>query len=124
MLFVYAAGGNVYPAATHADGSLIGDPAVESGASKATAGEFITLYVNGLGPSQAGVLIGMPVPYTDAVTVTLDGKNCSVSFAGLVGAGLFQINVQVPGDITSGQYPLTVNASGQFSPGQVELPIQ
>ena len=123
-LFVYAAGGNVCPAATHADGSLIGDPAVEPGASKAAAGEFITLYVNGLGPSQAGVLIGMPVPYSDAVTVTLGGKNCSVSFAGLVGAGLFQVNVQVPADIATGEYPLTVTASGQLSPGQVELPIR
>jgi uncharacterized protein (TIGR03437 family) len=123
-LFVYKAGNTLYAAATHADGGLIGDPAIQAGSSKAKPGESITLYVNGLGPSQGGVLIGTPVPYTDSVTVTLGGKNCSVSFAGLVSAGLFQLNVQIPQDITTGLYLLTVTASGQLSPGPVNLPIQ
>jgi uncharacterized protein (TIGR03437 family) len=123
-LFVYIAGSNVYPAATHADGSLIGDPAIQAGSSKAKPGESITLYVNGLAPSQGGVLIGAPVPYADPVTVTIGGMNGSVSFAGLVAPGLFQLNVQVPPNITTGDYPLTITSAGQSSPGRVILPIQ
>jgi uncharacterized protein (TIGR03437 family) len=123
-LFVYAAGPNMYPAATHADGSVIGDPAILAGARKAKPGESITLYVNGLAPSPGGTLIGAPVPYTDPVAVTLGGKNGSVSFAGLVAPGLFQVNVQVPPDMTTGDYPVTVAAGGQVSPGRVILPIQ
>jgi uncharacterized protein (TIGR03437 family) len=123
-LFVYTAGPNVYPAATHADGRLIGDPAIQPGSSKAQPGESITLYVNGLAPSQGGMLITAPVPYTDPVSVTLGGRNAGVSFAGLVAPGLFQLNVQVPPDIATGDYPLTVTAAGQPSPGRVILPIQ
>jgi uncharacterized protein (TIGR03437 family) len=123
-LFVYTEGPNVYPAATHADGSLIGDPAIQAGTGKAKPGESITLYVNGLASSPGGVLIGAPVPYTDPVTVTLGGKNANVGFAGLVAPGLFQVNVQVPPDITTGDYPLTVTVGGSVSPGRVILPIQ
>jgi len=56
-LFYYPAGSNLYPAAVHADGTLIGDPAVASTATKAKAGETIILFVNGAAPSPSGVLI-------------------------------------------------------------------
>ncbi len=123
-LFVYKAGPNLYPAATHLDGTLIGDPAVQAGARKAKPGEVIALYVNGLGASPGGVLISTPLPYTDPVTVTVGIESAVVSFAGLVAPGLFQINVQVPPDLSSGDYPITVTTGGQVSPGRVVLPIQ
>lgn len=123
-LFVYKAGGNVYPAATHADATVIGDPAIQPGASKARAGEVITLYVNGLGASPGGVLISTPILYSDPVTVKVGNENALVSFAGLVSPGLFQLNVQVPPDFATGNYPLVVMTGGQVSPGQVVLPVQ
>jgi uncharacterized protein (TIGR03437 family) len=64
------------------------------------------------------------VPYTDPVTVTVGAKSATVGFAGLVGPGQFQLNIQVPPDITTGDYPITVTAGGQVSPGRVILPIQ
>jgi uncharacterized protein (TIGR03437 family) len=122
--FVYGAGSSTYPAATHADGTLIGEPAVQPGATKAKPGESIVLYVNGLTASPGGTAIAVPVPYTDPVTVTIGTKSAAVSFAGLVAAGQFQVNVVVPPDLATGNYPIVVTAAGQSSPGTVILPIQ
>ena len=115
VLVCVSAGANLYPAAIHTDGTLIGDPAVQPGARKATPGESITLYVNGLAPSQAGVRIAAPVPYTDPVTVTVGAATATVTFAGLAGPGQFPLNIQLPPDLQAG---------GQTSPGRVLLPIQ
>ena len=122
--FVYEAGSNTYPAATHADGALIGDPAVQPGATKAKPGESIVLYVNGLTASPGGTVIAVPVPYTDPIAVTIGAKNASVSFAGLVAAGQFQVNVVVPPDLATGNYPISIATAGQTSPGTVILPVQ
>jgi uncharacterized protein (TIGR03437 family) len=123
-LFVYQAGANLYPAAIHLDGTLIGDPAVQPTATKAKAGETIELYVNGLAPSPGGVLIAEPVPYIDPVTVSIGAKQGLVTYAGLVAPGQFQINVQIPPDVAPGHYPIAITAAGQTSPGTVILPVQ
>ena len=123
-LFMYAAGTNLYPAATHLDGTLIGDPVAQPEATKAKAGEQIVLYVNGLAASPGGVLISAPVPYSDPITVAIGTEHASVSFAGLVAAGQFQVNVQVPTDLVSGNYAVSVTARGQVSLGTVILPVE
>jgi uncharacterized protein (TIGR03437 family) len=95
-LFYYTASSVSYAAATHADGSLIGDPSVTPNATPARPGETVVMYVNGLEPSPSGVLITAPVSDNNPVTVTIGGLNASLSYAGLVEAGLFQINAVVP----------------------------
>lgn len=123
-LFVYYAGAKTYPAATHADGTLIGDPSVEGGTTAARPGEPIVLYVNGLASSPAGVLISTPVPYTAPVTVSIDGAKARISFAGLVALGQFQLNITLPTDLAPGNHVISVAAAGQVSPGTVALPVQ
>jgi uncharacterized protein (TIGR03437 family) len=122
-LFVYPAGSLLYAAATHADGSLIGDPAVTPGATKASPGETIVLYVNGLDSSTSGMIISTPVPYASPV-VTVGSMNASVTFAGLVAAGEFQVNVMLPAGLAAGNDPITVAVGSQVSPANVMLPVE
>ena len=50
--------------------------------------------------------------------------NAAVTYAGLVAAGQFQLNVQIPSGLASGDYPLSITTSGVTSPGLVTLPIR
>jgi uncharacterized protein (TIGR03437 family) len=122
-LFYYPGGSNTYPAATHLNGSLIGDPAVTAGTTKASAGETIVMYVNGLATSPSGVIISAPISYSGAVTVNVGTAAANVTFAGLVAAGEYQLNVQLPSGLTSGNYPVTVSTQGQTSPTGIILPV-
>jgi uncharacterized protein (TIGR03437 family) len=123
-LFFYQAGSVLYAAATHVDGSLIGDPAVTPGATKAGPGETIVLYVNGLDSSASGTIISTVVPYGNPVTVTVGTMNAPVTFAGLVAAGQYQLNVALPGGLAAGNYPITVGVGSQMSPANVMLAVQ
>jgi uncharacterized protein (TIGR03118 family) len=100
--------GNAYVAAEHVDGTLIG-PGTISNATAAEPGETITLFATGFGP---------PVSSGEALAVTpsilVDGISADVTFAGLVGPGLYQINVQVPSNVSLGEDVLVVGLSGNF----------
>ena len=123
-LFSYAAGTKTYPAAVFPSGLIVGDPAVSgSVVSKAKTGDIILLYATGVGTSPAGTIINAPIPYPNALTVTIGGVNAPVQFAGLVASGEFQINVQVP-QLASGEYPVIVSTQGQSSQSGVLVPIQ
>jgi uncharacterized protein (TIGR03118 family) len=104
-----AASGNIYIAAEHANGALIGPAATITGATPAEPGETIVLFATGFGPTLAagGVLAVTP-------TIAIDGIAADVTFAGLVGPGLYQLNVVVPSTATLGQDVLVVGLSGDF----------
>ena len=104
-----ATSGNAYVAAEHLGGALIGPAATVPNATPAEPGESISLFATGFGPTAAS---------GDALAVTppilIDGIPAEVTFAGLVGPGLYQINVQVPSNVSLGQDVLVVGASGNF----------
>jgi len=104
-----AASGNIYIAAEHANGTLIGPAATIKGATPAEPGETIVLYATGFGPTLAssGVLAATP-------TIAIDGIAADVTFDGLMGPGLHQLNVVVPSTVTLGQDVLVVGLSGDF----------
>jgi uncharacterized protein (TIGR03118 family) len=104
-----ATSGNIYIAAEHANGTLIGPAAAITGATPAAPGETIVLFATGFGPT-------LPPGETLAVTPTIaiDGIAADVIFAGLVGPGLYQLNVVVPSAVTPGQDVLVVGLSGDF----------
>jgi uncharacterized protein (TIGR03437 family) len=119
----YASG---YAIAQHvADSSLITD------ASPAKPGEYVVIYLAGMGPTTVPVASGAvspssPLAYTsDAPTVTLNGETVSnILFSGLTPtlAGLYQIDLQVPADATNGDLTLVVNQAG-FQGIPVILPV-
>ncbi|MEI9812116.1 MAG: hypothetical protein WDO18_05320 [Acidobacteriota bacterium] len=95
--------------AAFADGTLIAqhgaDYSLVQPSNPAKRGEFLIMYLVGLGVTNPFVSTGAPSPSvlplgepTAPVTLTIDGQPVEVAFAGLTptGVGLFQINFKVP----------------------------
>jgi len=104
-----------YVAATHADGSLIG-PASVRNATPAKPGETIVLYGAGFGPASStipnGQVVAAPITLPTLPLVIIDGTVAKVTYAGLTGTGLYQINVVVPTTIQTGADDLVVALLG------------
>ncbi len=107
----FASGGII---AQHEDGSLVTD------ASPAQPGEYIVFYVSGMGPTDNPVASGAASPSsplarpTDAPTLTLNGANEPISFAGLTPTlvGLYQVDFQVPANAPNGDLQLVLTQTG------------
>jgi uncharacterized protein (TIGR03437 family) len=103
-----------------ADGALInGTGNAESGyttVAAAKAGDVIEIYGTGLGPTNttatAGLVFTGAYPTTNPVTVTIGGISAAVSFAGLSGPGLYQINVTVPAGVAAGDNAIIATVGG------------
>ena len=78
-------------------------------------GETLVLFGVGFGPTSppvpAGKVFSGAAASTVLPTVTIGGANAVVTFAGIVQAGLFQINIQVP-SVSSGDQPLVATIGG------------
>jgi uncharacterized protein (TIGR03118 family) len=88
-----------YVIATHADGSLVGTPAVSPGATPAKPGETIAIYGTGFGatnPASDGIVVASPANLAAAPAVMVGDATAAVTFSGLSAAGLNQINVTLP----------------------------
>lgn len=121
-------GGGPYVVAQHANYSLVGPTTLYSGlTTPAAPGETILIYANGFGSTappvtseqiaQAGNLPTLPV-------LTIGGVNASVQFAGLVLAGLYQLNVVVPSNLQSGDYDLTATYGALKTQSGVKVTVQ
>jgi uncharacterized protein (TIGR03437 family) len=112
-------------AATHANNSLIGTTAP---ATPAAPGETIVLYGNGFGPTNPGAINGQalsaPAPMLVTPTITFNGNNANVVFAGLTGTGLYQFNVVVPSGLADGDATVVAKAAGVSSPSGALITIK
>ena len=123
-LFTYSLGGKTYPSALYnGTYTIVGDPALYGAAAKAKAGDIIQLYATGLGSSPAGNIIGSTIVFNGTVTATIGTASATVQFAGLVGVGLFQVNIIVPSGLADGDYQLLIKANGVSSQTGVVIPI-
>lgn len=99
-----------YVVAQHADGSYV------STASPAKPGEVIILWGTGFGPANPPVASSQVFsganPLATTPTATIGGQPAAIQFAGVVGAGLVQINVQVPAGISNGEVPVVLSVGG------------
>ena len=108
----------LYVAAIHTDGTLVGKSGLISGVTTqpATAGETIEVYGTGFGPTSpalpTGQLVTTPEPLASDVTMLIGGVPATVTYGGLVEAGLNQINVTVPSSLASGDYPIVALIGG------------
>jgi uncharacterized protein (TIGR03437 family) len=93
----------------------------------AHAGDTIELYATGLGatttPVPPGLVFSGAYPTTTLPTVTIGGANAQVSYCGLVAAGLYQINVAVPGSLAAGTYAVVLTQNGVQSPSTAALKV-
>lgn len=89
----------------------------------AKRGQVVQLFANGLGPVNNQPASGEPAPASPLAqtksmpVVTIGGQQAAVSFSGLAPgfAGLYQINVTVPQNLTPGNQQITVAIGGQTS---------
>jgi uncharacterized protein (TIGR03118 family) len=113
--FLLDAAGHI--AATHANNSLIGTTAP---ATPAAPGEVIVLYGNGFGTTNPAAVNGAvqagAAPLLVTPTITFNGNNATVVFAGLTGTGLYQFNVTVPTGLPDGDAAVVAKAGGVSSP--------
>jgi uncharacterized protein (TIGR03437 family) len=128
-LFMYAAA-NV--AAQHADYSIVGPPGLYPGAASTPArpGEVIILYGTGFGPTSPPTPSGQivtsaaPIPDLSAINLTIGGRQAQVQWAGIVMAGLWQLNVQVPPDVPAGNAAVVAQIGGKSTQGGAFIAIQ
>ena len=71
----------------------------------------------------AGQTVSVAAPAVANPTVSIGGVSATVSFAGIVEAGLWQLNVVVPSGLTGDQL-LTVAVPGASTQNNVFLNIQ
>jgi uncharacterized protein (TIGR03437 family) len=101
-----------------------------SPSAPAKPGEFLILYLVGMGATDVTVKTGSispsgPLANTSVpATVTIDGQAATVFFSGLTpqAVGLYQINVQVPAGAHSGNVSLQVS-QGSVTANKVLLPV-
>lgn len=120
-LSAYRLNGTLYPAALFASSAIyvaaVGALGGAYASRPATAGDVIELYGTGMGPTNPaapdGVVLAQayPAPSLAAFKATIGGVNAPVQYAGLVGAGLFQIDVQIPSGLKGGDQPLNMTVS-------------
>jgi len=98
----------------------------------ATAGDVLTIWCIGLGPTSPAVAAGAPAPSAepfarliDTPKVNIGGIPVTPVFAGLTptAAGLYQVNVVVPPDLGTGTVTLDLEFKGSTS-NSVNIPIQ
>jgi uncharacterized protein (TIGR03437 family) len=120
--------------AASADGSLIAqhwaDNSLVSAASPAKPGEYLVMYLVGMGATDHPPASGAASPSDPLAravsppTVTLGGATAPVLFAGLAPGwvGLYQIDIQVPDVPADGNLLLTVSQGGVVS-NATTLPV-
>ena len=113
-----------YASATHPDGAIVG---VIAGTRPAQAGGLITLWGTGFGQTTppVGNVNGVFAPQVLAnpVAVYVGGQSVRVLWAGMVGTGLYQFNIQLPDNLTSGDVPISIRISGTETE-RVVLPVR
>ena len=131
-LFGYTATGRFYAVAQIANTTIIVAPVGTFGSAPsrpAQAGDYVVLWALGMGSTNpaapAGRVLDTAYPISDLsrVKVKFGSLDAPVSWAGLVMAGLFQVNVLVPPGL-SGDEPVVMTVDGQSTQANAFLNFQ
>jgi uncharacterized protein (TIGR03437 family) len=125
-IFTFLMNGKGQGAVLNQDNSQNGDPQNFVGVKPAARGSVIQIFATGAGETtpplaagEAAPVGGNPLVLTKVQpTVTIGGKNAKVQFSGMAPGfvGLWQINAEVPADVTPGMaVPLVITAAGVAS---------
>jgi uncharacterized protein (TIGR03437 family) len=99
-------------------------------------GETVIIYATGFGQTSplftnqivnTGLNAGSPFPLnlpTPLPTVTIGNLPATVSFAGLVSPGLYQLNVTIPASAPSGDLPIVAMYNGSSSQSTAVITVQ
>ncbi len=104
-------------------GTSLGYPTVA-----AKAGDIIEIFGTGFGPTNPAVPAGRTfsgaAPASNPVTLRINNVSVIPTFAGLSGAGLYQLNVTVPSGLGTGDVSLQATVGGVQTPSGVEISLQ
>jgi uncharacterized protein (TIGR03437 family) len=94
----------------------------------AKAGDSVALFGTGFGPTSptvaAGQLYAGAAATTNQVTLQINKVSVTPSFAGLSGAGLYQINLTIPAGPGTGDVSLQATVGGVQTPSGVVISLQ
>lgn len=94
----------------------------------ARAGDTIELFGTGFGPTNppvpAGQAFSGAAPTTSPVTLLINNLSVPLSFAGLSGAGLYQLNLTVSSGLGTGDVSLQSSVGGVQTPSGVVISLQ
>jgi uncharacterized protein (TIGR03437 family) len=94
----------------------------------ARSGDTIEIFGTGFGPTSPAVPPGEAfsgaAPTTNPVTLQINGVRMTPAFAGLSGAGLYQLTVIVPSGLGTGDVPLVATVGGAQTPPIVVISLQ
>jgi uncharacterized protein (TIGR03437 family) len=111
-----------YPAAQLSNYSAV------TATNPAHAGNVVILYGTGFGSTNPGYSTGVAFSgayqLINSVTARVGNLSAPVNFAGIIGAGLYQINVTIPAGTGTGNVPLVLSLNGLQTQSSVSLPIQ
>ncbi len=124
-VFTVPPGGLGYGAVLHSDFSLV------TTSNPAQVGETLAVYLTGLGDVSPSVPDGSAGPsnplsvITSQISAYIDGQPAVVTYAGLAPtlAGLYQVNVQVPSGVRSGDVYFDISGPDSYN-SQAVIPIK
>jgi uncharacterized protein (TIGR03437 family) len=94
----------------------------------AKTGDTLALFGVGFGPTNPAIPAGKPysgaAATTNPVGLSINGVTVTPAFAGIVSAGLYQINVTLPSGLGTGDVPLQAAVSGIQTPSGAVLSLQ
>ena len=122
--------GTKYIVATHADNTLVGPAALSLPGypiTPAQPNETIVIYAFGFGLPQTALISGSATQSGTLAVIPvcqIGGTTATVSYAGVIGPGLYQLNMVVPNGVASGDNKITCTYDGMSSPFGDLVPIQ
>jgi uncharacterized protein (TIGR03437 family) len=127
--FAYDAGNRRYAAAQHgADYSIVARDGLYAGATPARPGEIIVVYGTGFGPTTpqapAGHVVAQAAPLANQISVWIGNVPARVSWAGLSGAGLYQVNLIVPETLSDGDAAIVAETGGMRTQEGVYISVR
>jgi uncharacterized protein (TIGR03437 family) len=125
-IFTFLMNGKGQGAVLNQDNSQNGDPQNFVGVRPASRGSVIQIFATGAGDTTPALAAGEAAPAGGSPlvltkvqpTVAIGGKNAKVQFSGMAPGfvGLWQINAEIPQDVTPGMaLPLVITAGGAQS---------
>jgi uncharacterized protein (TIGR03437 family) len=94
----------------------------------AVGGETIGLYGNGFGQTTpaiaSGTIVTTPSICATTPTATVGGASAQVTYCGLIGAGLYQVNITIPVGTPSGNNAVVVTFGTVSSNSNAMITVQ
>ena len=106
---------------------------VNSSASPAPKGSYISIFATGEGQTQPGgidgaIALGANLPHpVQPVQVWIDGRPAELQYSGAAPgqiAGLFQVNVRIPADSASGDVPIVIQVGEAKSQAGMTIAVK